>query len=779
MPSETKVLYEFGKFRCDPREHLLLCDGKPVSLSPKAFEILLALIRSNGRLLLKDELMQQVWPASYVEEANLTVNISALRKVLGQTQEGQHYIETVPKQGYRFVAPVIEKHHDGDLGRSAQAPESERPDGISVTPSSVSPVRSRHWSLLAVGILLVAIVVIILVFGRRAKLTDKDTIVLAEIANRTGDPVFDDALRLGLSAQLEQSPFLNLLSDDRVAATLSFMTQPKDTRLTRDLARDVCQRTASTAVLDGTISQVGTRYLLTLKAVNCSTGDSLGSAEAEAADKNHVLEAMGKVASQMRNKLGESLTSVQKYDAPPESVTTPSLEALKAYSLGYQAMILRNDYAAAIPLFQHAVSLDSKFPMAYARMGTCYSVLNDNLRATESIGRAYDLRNEVSERERLYIVSHYEHFVTGNKEAARKTYELSLQTYPRDTPLANVGAIYSELGYYDEALTTYERDVQLKPEIGDAYGNLINGYLQLNRLDEAKAVARQAQSRTIDSPEIHLHLYWVAFLQHDLAGMEQQTTALMGKAGYEDQILNSGSDTALYRGELAKARRLTRRAADAALRSGAKEAAGIYEAQGALREVLVGNDALAMERVRAALAVSNGRDVEGFSALALALARDSEQATRLGDDLAKRFPEDTIVQFNYLPTIRAAIQIRRLDAPKALAFLAAAAPYELGGNFENLNFLLYPVYVRGEAYLAGKQGVAAAAEFQKILDHPGLVRNEPIGALAHLQLARAHTLSGDIPKAKRAYESFLKLWKDADRDISILKDAQAEYSKLH
>jgi DNA-binding winged helix-turn-helix (wHTH) protein/tetratricopeptide (TPR) repeat protein len=777
MLPETKVLYEFGKFLCDPREQLLLCDGKPVALSPKSFDILVALIRSKGRLLMKDELMQQVWPDSFVEEANLTVNISALRKVLGETPEGPHYIETVPKRGYRFVAPVKEQQ-ESSKSPTVEAAEAEQSNlSPAVSPVAKAFARSRRW-LLATGLLLIALLAAVLVSRRHAKLTDKDTVVLAEIANRTGDPVFDDALRQGLSAQLEQSPFLSLLSDDRIAATLSLMAQPKDAKLTHDLALDVCQRTASVALLDGAITQVGTRYLLTLKATSCSNGDSLGRTEIAAADKNHVLEALGKVASEMRNKLGESLTSVQKYDAPPENVTTPSLEALKAYSLGYQAMILRNDYAAAIPLFQHAISLDSNFAMAFARLGTCYSVLNDNVRAAEIIGRAYELRSDVSERERLYIVSHYEHFVSGNMEAARKAYELSVQTYPRDTPLGNLGAVYSELGYYDQALAAYEQGLRLNPEIGDAYGNLINGYLQLNRLDEAKAIARQAQSRSIDSPEIHLHLYWVAFLQRDTAEMERQAADLMGKAGYEDQILNSESDTALYHGKLAKARRLTRRAAESALRWGEEEAAAIYEAQGAMHEVLVGNEELAKKHVRAALAISHGRDVEGFSALALALAGDSEQAVLLGNSLAKRFPQDTIVQFNYLPSIRAAIQLRRSDPAKALEHLGAAAPYELGGNFENVNFLLYPVYLRGQAYVAQKRAVEAAAEFQKVLDHPGLVRNEPIGAMARLQLARAYALSGNLAKAKSAYQDFLILWRDADPDIRVLKDAKAEYTKL-
>jgi eukaryotic-like serine/threonine-protein kinase len=772
MVTKTKVFYEFGKFRCDPREHLLLCDGKPVALSPKCFEILLALIRSNGRLLLKDELMQQVWPDSFVEEANLTVNISALRKVLGETPEGPQYIETVPRRGYRFVAPVTEQQ---ESDRSTlPAAEAERSNSADAGSANKPFARSRGWAL-ATGLLLLVLAVI-LMLSRQPKLTEKDTVVLAEIINRTGDPVFDDALRQGYSAQLEQSPFLNLLSDDRIAATLSLMAQPKDARLTHDLARDVCLRTASAAVLDGAITQIGTRYLLTLKAGNCSNGDSLGSTQFEAADKNHVLEALGKAASAMRNKLGESLSSVQKYDAPPENVTTPSLEALKAYSLGYQAMTLRNDYAAAIALFQRAISLDSNFAMAYARMGTCYSVLNDNVRAAETIGRAYELRRDVSEREKLYIVSHYEHFVTGNMEAARKAYELSVQTYPRDTPLGNLGAVYSELGSYEQALGAYEQDLRLKPEIGDAYGNLINGYLQLNRLDKAQDTARQAQSRGIDSPEIHLHLYWVAFLQQNSMEMDRQVAELMGKPGYEDQILNSEADTALYQGNLAKSRRLAQRAAESAQRGGEDEAAGMYVAQGALREVLVGNSELASKHARAALAISHGRDVEGFAAITLALAGESEQAERLAISLAKRFPQDTIVQFNYLPCIRAATLVQKPS--QAVEHLAAATPYELGGNFENLNFLLYPAYLRGETYLVQGQGIAAASEFQKILEHPGLVRNEPIGAIARLQIARAYEISGDPGKAKHAYQDFLTLWKDADSDIPILRAAKAEYAKL-
>ncbi len=615
--------------------------------------------------------------------------------------------------------------------------------------------------------------------SRQAALTDKDTVVLADFANSTGDPIFNDALRQGLSSQLEQSPFLNLLSDERIAQTLSLMAQPRDSRLTHDLAREVCQRTASAAVLDGTIAQVGTQYLLTLRAANCSSGDSLGSTEAEATDKNHVLDALGKAASEIRSKLGESLASVQKYDAPPENVTTPSLEALQAYSLGYRAMVVSN-YAGAIPLFQRAISLDPNFAMAHARMGTSLYDINETVRAAESVRRAYELQERVSEREKFYIASHYEIVVTGNLEAARKLYELSAQTYPRDTSLSNLGLIYSELGDYDKAVVAYKETLRVNviPKTGTRYANLISGYLQLNRLDEAKATAAEAQAHNIDAPGIHFNRYWIAFLQHDSVGMEREAAGLMGQAGDEDQMFNHEADTALYGGQLAKARVLTRRAVESAQKAEEKEAAALYQADAAVREALVGNADLAKQQAQAAHALSNGRDVEALSAIALELARDSVHATRLADDLAKRFPEDAIVQSNYLPTIHAAALLRGSDVGKAIDALAAATLDELGSILATLNFVLYSVYLRGEAYLAAKQGTAATTEFQKILDHPGIVRSEPIGALAHLQLGRAYALSGDTAKAKSAYNDFLTLWKHADPDIPILKEAKAEYVKL-
>jgi serine/threonine protein kinase/Flp pilus assembly protein TadD len=610
-------------------------------------------------------------------------------------------------------------------------------------------------------------------------LTDKDTVVLAEFTNTTGDPVFDGTLRQGLSAQLEQSPFLNLLSDQRVTQTLALMAQPKDARLTHELAREVCQRTASAASIEGSISNLGSQYVVGLKAVNCRSGDVLADQQATASGKEQVLKALGAAATKIREKLGESLTSVQKYDAPAENVTTPSLEALQAYSLGYQAHILRNDYAAAIPLLQRAISLDPNFAMAYAELGTNYSNVGEIARAAENTRKAYELRERVSEREKFYIVSHYESFVNGNLEEARKSNALWAQTYPRDpTPAGSLNSIYMNLGDYDKSLAMAQQAMKLRPGSGISYTNLLISYLLVNRLDEARATAEEAQSHNLDNPLIHMNLYAIDFLQHDAAGMKREAAWLMGKLGFEDALFYTESDTAAYSGKFAEARELTRRASDSAQRADEKETAAGYEAEAAMREALVGNMSQAKQQARAALALSNGRDVEAVSAMALGLAGDGPQAARLADDLAKRFPEDTIIQFNYVPTIRAAIALRVGGGSKVIQALAPVAPYELGSPAQTLNVALYAVYLRGEGLIAARQGGAAAAEFQKILDHPGAVGNEPIGALAHLGLGRAYSLSGEGAKSRTAYQDFLAVWKDADPDIPVLKEAKAEYAKL-
>ena len=652
--------------------------------------------------------------------------------------------------------------------------------GTVAVPEAPAVRVAKLWRT-AVPVLLVALLVAGGLYFRsyqRTPLTEKDTIVLADFTNTTGDPVFDGTLRQGLWSQLEQSPFLNLLSDQRVAQTLALMAQLKDARLTRVLAREVCQRTASAATIEGSISSLGSQYVVGLKAVNCGSGDVLANEQATASGKEQVLKALGEAATKLREKLGESLASVQKYDAPAESVTTPSLEALQAYSLGYQAM-MKADRASAISLFQRAISLDPNFAMAYARLGTSYSNQGQTARAAENTRKAYKLRERVSEHEKLYIASHYEKFVIGNLEAARRTYELWAQTYPHDdTPPNNLGVIYLNLGDYDRSLAAAQEVMKLDPGGRSSYQSLLRSYLLVNRLDEAKATVQEAEARNLDSPPIHLGLYIIDFLQHDVAGMEREAAGLMGKPGFEDLMLYSESDTATYVGQFAKARELTRRASNSAQRADEKETAAAYEAEAAVREALVGNMSQAKQQAQAALALSNGRDVEAISAIALGLAGDARQATRRASDLAKRFPDDTVAQFNYLPTIHAAAALSGGSATKAIEALAPAAQYELGSPAELLNFALYPVYLKGGAYVAARQGSAAAAEFQKIINHPGAVGNDPIASLAHLGLARAYVLSGDTTKATISYQDFLALWKDADPDVPILKEAKAEYAKL-
>ncbi len=664
-----------------------------------------------------------------------------------------------------------------DLQRLKRDSDSSRAAATSqVEPKAAAKSTRFRWGMVTGATILVIGLAVggWLFFSRKAHaLTDKDTIVIADFTNTTGDAVFDGTLRQGLSVQLEQSPFLSIVPDQQIQQTLKMMDQKPDVKLTPEVARELCQRTGSAAVLNGSITQIGTQFLLTLKAVNCVSGESLASTEAQASDKNHVLDALGKSASEIRNKLGESLSTVQKFDTPLEQATTSSLDALQAYSLGRRASA-GSSWAAAVPLFQRAVSLDPNFAMANARLGTCYTNLGEITLGAENTRKAYELRDRVSEREKFYIESHYYQNATGDLEKARQVLQLWVDTYPRDwQPLPPVYAISSVLGQYEKSLAAARESFRLIPTTGLSYSELVVADIYLGRLEEARATAEAALAKKLDSPDLHFLLYSLAFLQNDTGGMAQQVAWSSGKPGVEDVLLSSEAYTAAFSGRLGMARELSRRAVDSAQRAEEKEVAAGYRADAALREALFGNPVEARQQAAAALALSHGRDVQYEAALALAFAGDAVHAQTLADDLDKRFPEATILQFNYLPTIHAQLALSRNDSSKAVDALQAAMPFELGvaGG-------LYPIYVRGEAYLAARQGSEAAAEFQKIVDHRGIVVSEPIGALAHLQIGRAYVMQGDTAKAKPAYQDFLTLWKDADPDIPILIAAKSEYAKL-
>jgi eukaryotic-like serine/threonine-protein kinase len=613
-----------------------------------------------------------------------------------------------------------------------------------------------------------------------AKLTEKDTIVLADFTNSTGDPVFDGALREGLSVQLEQSPFLSIVSEERIQQTLRMMDQPSDARLTPKIALEICQRTGSAAVLEGSVAQIGTPYLVTLKAVTCAAGQTLVSTEAQASDKDHVLDALGKVSLDIRNKLGESLGTVAKFSAPVEQATTASLLALQAYSQGHKRMD-RSDNMGALPFLQRAVSLDPNFAMAYASLGTVHSNLSERVLARENMEKAYALRDRVSEREKFYIDSHYHDLATGNLVKAQETYELWEQTYPRDeVPANNLAIIYANLGQYDKAITAGTIAKQVDPS-GFSYSVLVGSYILANRLAEAQSVADEAIKKNFDFSDLQIHLYFLAFLQNNPARMAQQVAYGAGKLGVEDILLADEADTAAYSGHLGKARDFSRRAVFSAEHAGDKEAAGYYEAVAALREALFGNAIEARQHAASALRQSSGRDTQFAAAISLVRAGQLGTGQKIEKYLAEHFPEDTVVQSNNLPAIRAQLALAHRNTSVAIATLEPTALYELGtlnsyATVSGLSF--YSVYVRGEAYLAARRGSDASAEFQKILDHRSIVLNEPIGALAHLGLARAYALQGEPAKARTAYQDFLTLWKDADADIPILIAAKAEYAKL-
>jgi len=811
--SATHRLLRFGVFELNLDTVELRKSGTAVRLPPQSFKLLALLASHAAQIVSREEIQKELWGDETFVDFEHGVNkcIKQIRSALGDNAEHPLYIETLPRHGYRFVAPVVSKTIPAPRPRVVESTSSEwnslslltnaraaasaagavaqRSPATVVEPEpEVAPlgqVRSGVWRvrLLWGGL---AVVLAALISGalywraRKAHtLTEKDTIVIAEFDNKTGDKAFDDTnLGPALSYQLEQSGFLKVLSDDRIAQTFTLMAKPADARLTHGLVREVCVRTGSAATIEGSISSLGSQYLIGLKAVNCQNGDVMAEAEVTANDKEHVIKALGDAATKLRKRLGDSLSS-GKYDVPLESVTTTSLAALRAYTLGYQGQNGKADYTAAAQFFQQAITLDPNFAMAYARLGVTYYNLGQTDRAMENLSKAYELRDRASEREKLYISTHYQDTVTGDLEAARQAYESWARLYPRDEiPLSNLGNIYLNFGEFESALATFLKLRELSPESGLSYGGLVSTYAFLNRPEEARAIAKEAQAHGSDSPENHMSLYSIYFQQQNKEGMEQEAAMLLGKPGDQDAMLYLLSDTAAYDGRLTKARELTRRATDSARRADAKETAAAYEAGAAVREALVGNMGLARQQAQAALALSTGRDVEAVSAVALALAGDSAQATRRAADLSERFPHDTIVQFTYLPSIRAAAALQSGSPAKALETLAPAAPYELGVISGSVDFALYPVYLRGEAYLAAHQGAAAAAEFQKILDHPGVVGNELIGALAHLGLGRAYALSGDTTKARAAYQDFFTLWKNADPEIPILKPAKTEYSKL-
>jgi eukaryotic-like serine/threonine-protein kinase len=773
-----KELYEFGPFRVDPQKEILLRDGDPVPLTPKTFQILLVLVRHSREVVTKDDLMRAVWPDTFVEETNLTRNIFTLRKALGESPQDHQYILTVPGRGYRFAESV------------RLVPEQE----VSIVAANHTRVQveieqtkpwGRRWIwIVAVLVVLTAAAALSLLWRRPPVLSETDTLVLADFANSTGDPVFDETLRQGLAVQLEQSPFLNLVSDDRIQQTLRLMGRPADARLTPEIAREVCERTGSAAVLEGSIASLGKQYILGLRATNCRTGKILDDQQVHAEKKEEILSLLNQVAGRFRRKAGESLATIKEHATPLEEATTPSLEALKAYSMGQK--VLNSGVAAEVPYFLRATELDPQFAMAYAWLGRAYSDSEQLGPAREATTKGWQLRDRASDQERFFISFSYQRLVLKNLEKARQTLEVWARTYPRDILAHSFlgGSTSMSLGKFEEAGEESQKALELDPDFAYAYMNLGFSYRFRNRLPEAEMTLRRATDRKLDIPEILAERFSLAFLKDEKTEMLRSAALAQEKYGAGEWIQDWMSDqegsVLAYSGRLQEARAKSRRAVDIAQQAGRRESASQHEAEVAVREALFGNAPEARRSAAAVLEFSGNQDAEYGAALALALAGDSTRSQKLADDMDRRSPEDTIVQLSYLPVLRAIHALNRGKPSKAIELLQAAAPYELGYLGDTIGFAgsLYPIYVRGEAYLAAKRGAEAAAEFQKILDHRGIVATDPIGALAHLQSGRAFVLSGDKAKAQTAYQDFLTLWKDADPDIPIYRQAKAEYAKL-
>ena len=824
--SATQKLVRFGSFELNLDTEELRKNGIPLKLSPQPFRILAMLANSSGQIVTREEIRQQVWGGeTFVDfEHGMNQCIKQIRTVLGDNTDNPVYVETLPRKGYRFLAPVTVKTIESQpavvesksglhgllpaiMGRARVAQEGPAegtvlpPSGAGNNPGATSvatptaaaaapalatapiPEATRHRSWGRIS--MVTLVVIVLVVGvfywhsqRANALTEKDTVVLADFQNATGDSVFDDTLKQALAIQLEQSPFLSVLSDRSVAETLKLMNRPANERVTKAVAEEICLRNNNKLVLEGSIAAIGDHYLITLKAMNCQTGDTIASADAEAENRNQVVKVLGQVGNQLRNKLGESRPSVEKYNAPLEKATTSSLEALEAFTQGLKEQA---QSSVAIPFLNRALELDPNFARAYASLGTVYYNMGDTPAAIENFNKAYALRDRVSRREQLQIEGYHYIIVTGQLEKAIEIYSEWIRTYPEDIlPHSNLGFIYTQLGRYKTAEIEMQEETRLS---GNPEYNLVGVYACLDRLDEAQALIKQARPNT-DNLFWRQMAYSLAFLQGDNAAMQEQLAWAMGKPDAEVYLLSAQSDTEAYYGRLAKANKFSEEAVQSAKHAKAEELAAQWRANEALREAEIGNSVLARQRAAEALALSAQPGIEVKAALALARAGDTGRAEKLVDKLNQEFPLDTLIQNYWLPTIRSAVELGKLNPTEAIEILKAATPYELGTT--SLDTApgvaafgsLYPVYLRGQAYLQTGQGQQAAAEFQNIIDHRGIVVNFLLGALAHLQLGRAQAMIGDQPAARKSYQDFFVLWKDADPDIPLLKQAKAEYAKL-
>jgi serine/threonine protein kinase/tetratricopeptide (TPR) repeat protein len=694
----------------------------------------------------------------------------------------------VPADLERVIDKCLEKdrnlryQHASDIRTDLQRLKRDTDSGRVTSRVEPGVTTVTRWKMIvpAAAALLALSVAGYFYFHRAPKLTDKDTIVLADFVNTTGDPVFDDTLRQGLSVQLTQSPFLRAISDERIQGVLRLMERPGTVQLTPAVAEEICVRTGSTAVLEGSIAALGSQYVLALRAKACRSGDILAAEQVQAARKEDVLDALTQISSTIRTRLGESLSTVEQHSTPLADATTSSLDALKAYSAAWTVHFTKGP-REAIPLVQRAIGIDPEFAMAHAFAGRLYGDIGESVRSREAMTRAFELRGRASDQERVFIMMNYQRQVAGNLEKAHQAATLWTQTYPRDVrPHGLLSLLDQELGKYQASIGEAQKAIEVDPDFPFGYINLGWSYLFLDRIEDAMNTLKSAAARKLDAPNLLMLRYHIAFLRRDDAGMQQAAGQGRQNPGVEDWLAHAESSVLAYSGRLAQARSMSRHGVEVARQSALDERAALYEAGAAVREAFFGNAPEAKRRASAARQLSDARDVEWGAAFAWALARDVSQSQILANDLEQRFQEDTHVRFRYLPMLRALVALDAGEPSRALDLLQTTAPFDLAvpGSWAGFFGNLYSVYLRGTAHLAAHRGAEAAAEFRTILDHPGLVLCDPVVVVSRLQLGRALVMAGDQTNAKSAYQDFLTLWKDADADIPILRQAKAEYATL-
>ncbi len=685
----------------------------------------------------------------------------------------------VPSELTGIITKCLEKDREHRYQHASDLVADLKEPGNRKLPVVASSRRGMPWKIVIPAALaaIVSAVGVYLYLHQSPKLTDKDTIVLADFTNTTGDPVFDDTLRQGMEVQLQESPFLSVVPSDRVKETLALMGQKAGTRLSPEVAREVCERTGSAAVLDGSISALGSQYVLGLRATNCRTGALLDQQQAQIAKKEDVINALTQIAVKFRKRVGESLVTVEKYSTPLAEAATPSLEALRAYSVAGRVNGT-SGHLASLPLFKRVIELDPKFASAYAWLGRSYAGISEQVLAKENTTKAWQFRDRASNYERFFIDFSYYRVVKGDLEKANQTCELWAQTYPRDARPHGFlsGSVSTALGKFERAIEEGRRSMEMNPQLAPPYANVVSSYVMLDRLADAKTVLKLAQDRKLNMPEFNVLRYQIAFIENDQAEL-----ARVAAVGYKRSptFCEREGPVLAYSGHLEQARAMSQRATELARGGGRLERAAQHQAGAALRESFFGNLPEARRYAATALELSKGRDVEYGAAVALALAGESSKAKVLADDLARSFPEDTSVKFSYLPVLSALLSLNGHQPAKAIQQLDVAKPYELsfqGSGSEGFNASLYPVYIRGLAYLAAGKGIEAAAEFERILAHRGIVGSEPIGALSRFRLGQSYALAGDGSKAKAANDDFLKLWKDADAAIPVLRAAKTASS---